>query len=513
MRCFAMVETRVAPGTPGARAVTVVAPSTIYGPTGGYTPAAIAKAYGVNLNLAPHTTVGIVDAYNQPNALADLNQFNDQYDLPHENINGTSTFTVLNQSGQTSPLPGAACCGWDIEIDLDVQAVRGLCHTCKIVLVEANDSGLDNLGKAEDAAIAAGATIVSNSWGGTEYSGDEATLAAHFDHRKTVILVSTGDHGMYDWDTGSMNAPEEPASYNTVIAVGGTKLTLNADGSRKSETVWNGNGPADSNGPGAGASGGGCSTLFAAKGWQSHVNGWNSTACGSNRLSADVSADADPATGFDMVHNGGWMKVGGTSLATPLIAAMWALAGGSGGVAYPSLSLYGHMRSDATHPFHDITMGGNGYCGGLSPTDCNPPPGAAPNTRGNGIVDCAWVGTTATRSAGTRACKAAPGFDGPSGVGTPKGLRGFTPVKPTARIQTPATITHGHAGTYSATGSVDPFPGGTITHYTWKFGDGTTSTQATVSHTYATAGHKTLTLIVGDNYGQFKTLSVGITVN
>src|SRR5262249_55490430 len=102
MRCFAMVQTRVAPSTRGARAVTVFPTSKHIGPAGGYTPAAIAKAYGLNLNLTPHATVGIVDAYNQSSVLADLNKFNDHNGLPHENLNGNSTFVVLNQSGKTS---------------------------------------------------------------------------------------------------------------------------------------------------------------------------------------------------------------------------------------------------------------------------------------------------------------------------------------------------------------------------------------------------------------------------
>jgi subtilase family serine protease len=379
------------------------------------------------------------------------------------------------------------------------------------VLVEADQANWSRMSAAEDAAVAAGASIVSNSWGGSEGSHVNA-LAPHFDRPNTVILASTGDHGMYDWDFGtSSNAPEEPASFNTVIAVGGTNLKLNADGTRRNETVWNANGKRAANGFGNGAAGGGCSTLYAANGWQSHVSGWATTACGNKRLSADIAAVADPATGFDIVHLGGWSKVGGTSLAAPLIAGMWALAGGSGGVTYPSLSLYGHARSDGSRPFHDITVGGNGYCGGLSPTDCNPS-GPPPNTRGKGILDCAWVGKTATLSAGTRACTAAAGFDGPTGVGTPNGLTGFTQMKPVARITKPSTITHGQAAAFSATDSTDPFPGGSIATYLWKFGDGATSTQASVSHTYATAGQKTLTLIVGDNYGRSKTVSVSITV-
>jgi xanthomonalisin len=328
-----------------------------------------------------------------------------------------------------------------------------------------------------------------------------------------VILASTGDHGMYDWDTGvSSNASQAPAAFNTVVAVGGTTLRLGSDGRRTSETVWNANGPSNSNDWFNGASGGGCSTRYPAKAWQSHVAVWRATACGTRRLSADISAVANPQTGFDIVHHGSWTKVGGTSLASPLIAAMWALAGGSGGVTYPSLSLYGRMRSDPNDPFHDITSGGNGYCGGATTGACASAVEGSPNTLGRGILDCGWAGVTARLSAGTRACRAAAGYDGPSGVGTPRGLAGFKPMKPIARIARPATITRGHAAIFSATNSSDPFPGGTITHYRWDFGDGTSSTQASASHTYATAGPKTLTLVVVDNYGQSRKLTIAITV-
>ena len=111
------------------------------------------------------------------------------------------------------------------------------------------------------------------------------------------------------------------------------------------------------------------------------------------RLAADIAALADPYTGYDIYDtygSTGWQTSGGTSLASPLTGAMWALAGGSGGVAYPSLSLYGHFKSDATHPLYDVTAGGNGLCDGTPAGACASGFGAAPNTLGLGTLDCAW---------------------------------------------------------------------------------------------------------------------------
>ena len=120
-------------------------------------------------------------------------------------------------------------------------------------------------------------------------------------------------------------------------------------------------------------------------GWQSAVPGYAQTGCGNKRLAGDIAALADPYTGYDIYDTYrayGWQTYGGTSLASPLVAAMWAVAGGSGGVAYPALSLYGHFTSDATHPLYDVTAGGNGLCAGAWRAQCASITGQAPNTLG-----------------------------------------------------------------------------------------------------------------------------------
>jgi hypothetical protein len=154
--------------------------------------------------------------------------------------------------------------------------------------------------------------------------------------------------------------------------------------------------------------GSGCSTVFSAPLWQSEVAHFSETECGSGRSVADVAANADPYTGvdvYDTTPNGGnptgWGIWGGTSEASPIVAAEFGLAGGAHGVQYPAQTLYANI-GDASD-LYDVTSGSNGVCSGAT------------------------------------ACRARSGYDGPTGVGSPVGLGAFFP--PTAPANTsPPTI-------------------------------------------------------------------------
>lgn len=501
-------------------ALPTVSPSAGDGPTGvGYSPGQLATAYGVNAAAATTQTVAIVDAYADPSVTADLDAFDSHYGLPAET---STSFKVVSQTGGS--VSGVTTdVGWAGEITLDVDAVRGLCHACKILLVEANSSSGDDLATAVNYA-AAHASIVSNSYGGTEFAGDSDESA--YNHPGVAILASTGDAGWYGWDAlnsgpSAPNAPQVPASYNTVVGVGGTSLTLNSGGSRASETVWNDDGPEDSLASFfGGASGGGCSSIYTAQTWQQDVAGYSSLGCGATlRNGVDVAADADYVTGYDTyetttswctpgMNDGtgmhacpnsdpGWGTVGGTSLASPLVAAMWALAGGPASVKYPALTLYGHFKTTPSELF-DVTSGSNGYCDGDTAASCDG--GANVNQAAGFLVDCMWGPTGNTLLTNIGQCNAETGYDGVSGVGTPKGVADFQPLSPAAAIASPGTVSAGTSHTFSASGSSAPFPGDSITQYKWSWGDGatTTTSSASASHTYATTGAKTLTLTVTD---------------
>jgi len=427
-----------------------------FGPAGGYSPKQLAAAYKINPGAKTKQTVAIVDAFDNPSVRSDLNAFDHQYGLPKET---STSFKVINQDGHASPLPTPDE-GWAGEISLDVQSVRAVCHSCKILLVEADSNNNSDLAAAVNQAVKKGAKIVSNSYGGPESHSQQAA----YKHKGVAILASTGDDGWYDWDNvnggvASSNKPATPASFPSVVAVGGTSLYLNPNGSRTSETVWNGNGPADLDGASTvaalgyepGAAGGGCSTLFNAPSWQKSAQGFGTLGCGSKRSGVDVAAIADPFTGFDIYEtydwctnpdpnvcpftsaDNGWATYGGTSLSTPVVAGLWGLAGGPHGVATPAKTLYGNFNHK--RGTYDVTVGGNGGCNTQSPRACGGLLGFLiygsgfsspnPNTGPGGLVDCAWGATgTAVKSARAQ-CYARPGFDGVSGVGTPKGLAVF----------------------------------------------------------------------------------------
>ncbi len=515
------------------------------GPAGGYSPGQLAAAYGVNPATATSQTVAIVDAFQDPSVTADLDAFDAQYGLPAET--STSFKAVSQTGGSVSGITTDV--GWAGEITLDVEAVRGLCHACKILLVEANSSNNSDLGAAVDEAVSLGATIVSNSYGGTEFPSDPQ--ASDYNHQGVAILASTGDDGWYGWDgfnlgIASNDAPQVPASYSTVVGVGGTTLDLNPDGTRASETVWNDNGPLDAEGYAfantygitGGAAGSGCSSIYTAQTWQQDVSGYSTLGCGATfRNGVDIAADADYFTGFDTYEttswctgtdgngntcpasNPGWETIGGTSLASPLVAAMWGLAGGPAGVKYPAMTLYGHFHT-APAQLYDVTVGGTGACDNTDPAPCANFFGVSnPNTQGAGLIDCQWGASGVSVLANKYQCNAEPGYDGVSGVGTPNGTAPFQPISPTAEIQGPGTLTVGVSHNFSASGSSAPFPGDSITQYKWDWGDGqtTTTTAATTSHAYASPGTKTVTLTVTDsdsplNSGRTGSKSIQLTV-
>jgi len=423
--CFAMASVPVPAGEagqPGVRPLAARPADVEFGPSGGLTPELLESAYGFDARTrGSGATVAIVDAYDDPTIEADLAEFTRQYGLP-ECTSAKHCFEKVGQNGSGSSLPTPdPNTGWSVEIALDVEAVHAACQSCHILLVEAKDNEMKDLGLAVARAADMGAEVISNSYGGPEQGAAGAAERALYEHPGTVIAAATGDVGYYRWAgvTPEPGQPDAPASYPGVVSVGGTTLTLDSEGRRSNETVWNGNGPLDEQDFHQGASGGGCSISFEAPFWQHYVPGFGATGCGDKRLSADVSAVADPNTGFaiyDSYDCGsrceqslGWSKIGGTSLSTPLISSMYALAGGADGIVYPAMTLYAHL-GDATSLF-DVTQGGNGYC------DFEGRP-CGVNAVFEEQLDCE----------GTTACNASAGYDGPSGVGAPTSISAFEPV-------------------------------------------------------------------------------------
>ncbi len=420
--CFALALVPASSSTADAHSYQAGSGASSSGPAGGLTPSELASAYGSSPSLGgAGQTVAIVDAYDDPNIEGDLGTFDSEYGLAAcTTANGC--FEKVGQTGSKTSLPAADTVGWSAEMALDVETVHSVCSSCKIVLVEADSESLADLAASVNEAVSLGANEVSNSYGAPETTMGAPEQAA-YNHPGVVIAAASGDSGYLDWDfiahlIEPPGTPNAPASLPSVVAVGGTSLKLKANGTRKSEAVWNDSGPpSGSHFKQFSATGSGCSTLFSAPAWQQSAPGWASAACATKRLDNDISAVADPYTGFDIYDSyvfepefkPGWLTVGGTSLSSPLITALYALAGGSQGVSYPAATLYTHLGQASA--LYDVISGGSGYCDGEAAAACGEP---AINEE-FGDLDCE----------GTTSCDAAAGFDGPSGVGSPNGLGAF----------------------------------------------------------------------------------------
>src|SRR5262245_18044052 len=194
-----------------------------------YTPLNIQQAYGFDLVHAAGykgagQTIAIVDAYDAPNIEQDLANFNKMFKLETG-----FTFTKVMPQGQP-----AADTGWSLEASLDVQWAHAIAPEANIVLVEAkSNSFADMLAAVDYAATQTGATVVSMSWGANEFRSEtSAAYDGHFANRPGVTFVAaSGDYGSPLW----------PAVSPYVVAVCGTKLTLDSSGNYVGETAW-GNG-------------------------------------------------------------------------------------------------------------------------------------------------------------------------------------------------------------------------------------------------------------------------------
>ncbi len=267
--------------------------------------------------------VAIVDAYDNPNVSSDLAAYRSQFGL------GTAPFNKYNQNGQQSGYPGGSV-GWGVEIDLDVEMVAAACPKCTIDLIEANSSTSSNLQTAEVTAVNLGAHIISNSW--SCLGSDSCVSTSDFNKAGVVYLAASGDSGY--------NQIGAPAVFQSVVAVGGT--VLSKSGSTYHETVWNG-------------AGAGCS-LIAKPSWQKDPS------C-TKRTITDVSAVAWQVAEYDTYGYSGWFTVGGTSVATPLNAAVFGLAGNASTQSDPS-GFWKATQATRKANLNTITSGSDGSCGG-----------------------------------------------------------------------------------------------------------------------------------------------------
>jgi subtilase family serine protease len=320
-----------------------------------YTPAQIRAAYGFNnvSQTGAGQTIAIVGAFDDPYILGELTTFDHYMGLPGQSVSAVSQFfKKVNEYGQSSNF-GQVNDTWAVEIALDVEWAHAIAPGANILLVEANsNSGNDLLTAINTARNTPGVSVVSMSWGETEFAAEVyfnsffTTPAGHIGGNNqpggVTFVAATGDNGAW-------SGPDWPAVMPNVLAVGGSTLSVSGT-TYQGETAWSGGG-------------GGISKYIARPSYQATATS------SSMRTTPDVSYDANPNTGYYIYSSfnpwggsAGWMAVGGTSAGTPQWAGLIALADQARAqVGRPSLDgaqagLYSLPSSD----FHDIVSGSNG---------------------------------------------------------------------------------------------------------------------------------------------------------
>jgi subtilase family serine protease len=368
----------------------------------GYGPADLQSAYGLTAaarSKGNDALIAIVDAYDTPQAEHDLGVYRARYGLP-PCTTANRCFRKVNQKGKTGPLPPVAppdFAGWQVETALDLELVSANCPKCNILLVESNDDFMNNLGAAVNAAAEFEPAAISNSYVSNESATDPGPVAqdgllAYYVHPNIAIVAGSGDFSYMSapqWD-GSVIGPLIPAAFPSVVAVGGTELRQDPTAARGwSESVWS-------------STGSGCSAFEPMPSWQrpdpncigSYTDAKGRTQTFPSRIYGDVAYAADNVAEYDssgIFGSGGWHVLAGTSIGSPAIAAIYGLAGyGPDGKRdsddgdFPARKLYTSRRG-----LFDVASGSNGAC------------------------------------SDTYLCSAGPGYDGPTGNGSPNGIAAF----------------------------------------------------------------------------------------
>jgi subtilase family serine protease len=318
----------------------------------GILPREFKSAYGFNQipNQGAGQVIALVDAFDDPNIASDLAVYQAYFGL------GPCNFQKVIVG---SPLQGQ---GWDLEESLDVEQACALAPQATIILVEANSNSFADLLTAVQVASSApyNATVVSMSWGGGEFSGENESDSYFCNisnsNGPVTFVAATGDGGH-----GTIYPSVSPC----VVAAGGTTLVLSTAVPGPSpfsidygrETAWIG-------------SGGGVSSFESQPSFQNPACAtWSTTA----RCVPDIASDANPGTGvpvYDTFTDYHWVEVGGTSVATPDWASFFTLvnsmraSAGKGTLSQADSDLYqAYYSTNYLVDFHDITSGTNGSCG------------------------------------------------------------------------------------------------------------------------------------------------------
>jgi hypothetical protein len=316
-------------------------------------------AYKLTGLPSPAVTIAIVVAFNYPNVESDLAAYRAQFGLP-ACTKASGCLTIVNDNGTASPLPVNAPAGddWTVEAAIDLDMASAACPSCKLLLVEAQDDQGLGLFASQLAATRAGAVVISDSWSGASagLATDQDNDLSFFSHAGNVTTFAANG------DAGGFGPPAYPSSSVKVVAVGSTTLKKSTTAARGwTETA-----------AGAGACGIEAKPAF-------QVGVVSNSLC-SKRTMVDVAAVGDPSSGVAAFNAsvGGFIVAGGSSVSTPLVAAIYARAGVAATANHDAGYAYAHPCE-----LFDIT----------------------------GVV----AGPSTSLS------KAGTGWDGPTGIGTPNG--------------------------------------------------------------------------------------------
>jgi subtilase family serine protease len=332
------------------------------------TPAQLTTAY----NLGPLQQLGIegagqtiviVDSFGSPTIAADLGRFDSAFGL-----RPPASLRVIQPAGLVPAYKdNSTMSGWASETSMDVEWAHAMAPAAAIVLVETPTAETE--GPAGFPQIDTALTyvlqhhlgqIISQSFGATEETfASKAQLLsfrgpyelAQRDH--VTVLAASGDDGSTGETTG-MNSVfdrpvvEWPASDPLVTAVGGTELRLTTDGDRtQPDIAWN-------------EGGGGKSAIFGRPGYQDGVAGVTGSQRGIPDISMDASCASPVAVYGSYPGGGGWQTSCGTSLATPLMAGLVALANEMAGHPLGLINPVLYKMLAARSPgLTDVTAGDN----------------------------------------------------------------------------------------------------------------------------------------------------------
>jgi len=315
-----------------------------------YTPRQVAQFYQFPLDVdGTGQTIGILELGGGYKP-ADLQKY-----FSSLGVKEPTVVSVSVDKGQNKPTNANSADG---EVLLDIEVAGGIAPGARIVVYFAPNTTAG----FQDALTTAvhdstnKPSVISISWGGAESTWTSQAMTA-FDSAAqdaallgVTICAASGDDGSSDGETDGANHVDFPASSPNILGCGGTDLQSSGS-SISSETVWN-------DGSQGGATGGGYSAQFPLPSWQSGAG--VKPPSGGGRGVPDVSGDADPNSGYQVLVDGQSLVIGGTSAVAPLWSGLIALLNQKLGkpVGFLQPVLYGIPASAGA--FHDITQGSNG---------------------------------------------------------------------------------------------------------------------------------------------------------